>query len=71
MREFHEDSQFKDPSPSFVLRDVICTFCCSCRDIDLLRDEQLISPGVKDRWLCNHCNNDIDVTEIENRSVLF
>ena len=31
VREFNPESQFRDPCMSYVLSDVICTFCSSCR----------------------------------------
>lgn len=38
VREFSEEAIFQDPCQSFVLPEVICESCNSCRDIDLCRD---------------------------------
>lgn len=38
MKEFNSLSEFEDPSSSYVLRDIVCSYCNTCRDIDLLRD---------------------------------
>ncbi|KAL6048727.1 DNA polymerase epsilon catalytic subunit [Balamuthia mandrillaris] len=43
VRPFDPVAQFKDPCQSFVLPDVICSFCSACRDMDLLRDPDLFS----------------------------
>ncbi len=31
IQEFSIESEFKNPNPSYVLRDVICTYCSHCR----------------------------------------
>lgn len=31
VREFSPDSVFQDPCLSYVLRDVICSYCSTCR----------------------------------------
>jgi DNA polymerase epsilon subunit 1 len=67
VREFSEDSQFRDPSLSYVLRDVICSYCSSCRDLDLLRDESVTHTEKARRWRCVHCGNAINTEEVENR----
>ena len=38
VREFSEDAIFQDPCRSYILSEVICESCNSCRDIDLCRD---------------------------------
>lgn len=38
VREFSEEAMFQDPCRSFILPEVICEACNSCRDIDLCRD---------------------------------
>lgn len=69
VREFSEQSNFKDPCLSYMLRDVICSYCSTCRDIDLLRDHQLTQSPEDARWQCSNCSHVIDVVEIENRLV--
>jgi len=41
VREFDPVSNFRDPCLSYSLRDVICSYCSTCRDLDLLRDLRL------------------------------
>lgn len=72
VREFDDDAHFKDPCLSYVLPDVICSYCQTCRDIDLLRDEALTAPladgaSASARWKCPICKDRMDVEEIENR----
>ena len=31
VREFSTDSEFRDPALSYILRDVICSYCSTCR----------------------------------------
>lgn len=35
--EFSAEAEFREPCLSFTLRDVICSFCNDCRDLDLCR----------------------------------
>ncbi len=67
VQEFHAESRFVDPALSFVLDDVICSWCHLCRDVDLLRDPLVVARDPADRWHCQHCNNLLDKEEIENR----
>ena len=69
VREFDAESNFRDPCLSFVLRDVICSYCSTCRDMDLLRDLTLTNPALNKakRWRCAHCENGLDTVEVENR----
>ena len=69
VKEFNDDSKFADPSLSYVLSDVICTYCKVARDIDLLRDSSVIDGDSTKRWHCQHCNDQLDKTEIENRLI--
>ncbi|KAK1938956.1 DNA polymerase epsilon catalytic subunit A [Phytophthora citrophthora] len=39
--EFGDESQFRNPSLSFTVQDVICLSCNLCRSVDLCRDPQL------------------------------
>ncbi|POM67989.1 DNA polymerase epsilon catalytic subunit [Phytophthora palmivora] len=41
MSEFSDESQFRNPSLSFTVQDVICLSCNLCRSVDLCRDPQL------------------------------
>jgi DNA polymerase epsilon subunit 1 len=69
VREFSETADFQDPSLSYILRDVICSYCSTCRDIDLLRDDSVTDDEVSRRWRCTHCGNALDTVEIESRLV--
>ena len=31
VREFSPESEFRDPALTYILKDVICSFCTSCR----------------------------------------
>jgi DNA polymerase epsilon subunit 1 len=42
IREFSEEAVFVDPCCSYVLSEVICENCNSCRDIDMCRDQYTI-----------------------------
>lgn len=42
VRQFSPEGQYSEPCLSFVLPDVICTFCNLCRDLDLCRDSRLM-----------------------------
>lgn len=42
VRQFSAEGLYRDPCVSFVLPDVICTFCNLCRDLDLCRDSRLM-----------------------------
>lgn len=38
VREFAKEAVFQEPTTSLILPDVTCSWCSSCRDIDLCRD---------------------------------
>ncbi|CAM9613858.1 unnamed protein product, partial [Sphacelaria rigidula] len=42
VRQFSAEGQYVDPCVSFVLPDVICSFCNLCRDLDMCRDSRLM-----------------------------
>lgn len=42
VRQFSAEGLYRDPCVSFVLPDVICSFCNLCRDLDLCRDSRLM-----------------------------
>lgn len=64
VREFSHESEFKDPSLTYVFRDLICSFCNACRDLDLLRDPELMN-GESGAWKCMQCGHMYDVADIE------
>ncbi|KAK9824549.1 hypothetical protein WJX72_011249 [[Myrmecia] bisecta] len=61
MREFSDAAAFQEPCLSFVLRDVICTYCNNCRDLDLCRDPDLQAH----KWACEVCANAYNLGAIE------
>lgn len=65
--EFSPQASFRDPCVSFVLPDVLCTYCNNCRDLDICRDPQ-IQDG---RWICEEpsCEQHYDMLYIENQLV--
>ncbi|XP_062083133.1 DNA polymerase epsilon catalytic subunit A-like isoform X2 [Humulus lupulus] len=48
VREFAPEAQFCDPFSSFILPNVICSYCNDCRDLDLCRDSALLAQ----EWRC-------------------
>ena len=73
IREFSAESEFVDYNASFVLSDVICNYCNTCRDIDMLRDFRP-SPEEAARgfsanilMLCDQCQHQYDRVLIENK----
>ncbi|WCJ41776.1 DNA polymerase epsilon catalytic subunit A [Euphorbia peplus] len=48
VREFAPEAEFHDPCPSFVLPNVICSYCNDCKDLDLCRDSALLGQ----EWRC-------------------
>jgi DNA polymerase epsilon subunit 1 len=48
IKEFNAQSEFEDPSVSYIMRDVICTHCNTCKDVDLLRDPLLSGKAMLD-----------------------
>mmetsp|Transcript_8355 Transcript_8355/g.12703 ORF Transcript_8355/g.12703 Transcript_8355/m.12703 type:complete len:170 (+) Transcript_8355:872-1381(+) len=79
--EFSKQTQFRLPGSAaaisqneqnaaatrsfFLLPDVICMFCSTARDLDLLRDPNLLAND----WTCIHCGHAYDRLEIEARLV--
>lgn len=48
VKEFAPEAEFRDPCQSFVLPNVICSYCNDCRDLDLSRDSALLAQ----EWCC-------------------
>lgn len=49
--EFDPRAKFVDPSLSLIVPSVLCRHCLSVRDIDLLRDEDILAGN----WVCMSC----------------
>jgi DNA polymerase epsilon subunit 1 len=65
VREFSQDAIWKDPCRSYVLKDVICTYCNYCQDLDLARDPSLVHVDQEQSWRCPQCDNKYDKNDIE------
>eukprot|EP00752_Nemacystus_decipiens_P002463 g2319.t1 len=65
VRQFSAEGLYSDPCVSFVLPDVICTFCNLCRDLDLCRDSRLMDEDEEERWQCIQCNHPYERSSIE------
>ncbi|KAG1689536.1 DNA polymerase epsilon catalytic subunit A [Nymphon striatum] len=64
--EFGSAAEWKDPCSSYILPEVICRRCNSCRDVDLCRDIHI--PSTTDQvpqWICSNCRCEYDTDEIE------
>ncbi|MES1920885.1 hypothetical protein MHBO_002502, partial [Bonamia ostreae] len=59
---FSPDAIFSDPGQSFVLQDIVCSYCADCTQIDLCKTPTALSR----EWLCVVCSHDIDLSAIEN-----
>ncbi|OWZ18951.1 DNA polymerase epsilon catalytic subunit [Phytophthora megakarya] len=84
MSEFSVESQFRNPSLSFTVQDVICLCCNLCRSVDLCRDPQLFKSRAlhseeddegdedaeaRSAWHCPRCFALYDKTAFEMRLV--
>ncbi|KAI4322394.1 hypothetical protein L6164_022096 [Bauhinia variegata] len=64
VREFAPEAEFRDPDPSFILPNVICSYCNDCRDLDLDRVTTLMT----EEWRCavEQCAQPYDREVMEN-----
>ncbi|KAL6341762.1 hypothetical protein AAG906_038006 [Vitis piasezkii] len=64
VREFAPEAEFCDPCQSFILPNVICSYCNDCRDLDLCRDSALLAQ----EWRCAvpQCGQPYDREVMEN-----
>nr|GMD12608.1 DNA polymerase epsilon catalytic subunit A-like [Ipomoea batatas] len=64
VKEFAPEAEFRNLSPSFILPNVICSYCNDCRDLDLCRDRALLSQ----EWRCAvpWCGQPYDREALEN-----
>ncbi|XP_065055976.1 DNA polymerase epsilon catalytic subunit A-like isoform X2 [Rhopilema esculentum] len=69
--EFSEDAFFKDPCLSFVVPEVICEYCNSCRDLDLCRDAFITPPrgSIPAKIECPDCRNNYSMFVIEEELI--
>lgn len=61
VNEFSKAAEFRNPSLSYTLANVACSFCSNVRHMDLLRDADLM----EDVWRCQRCNHEVDRLAIE------
>lgn len=52
--DFAKAAEFVDPAPSYVLQDVICSFCSYPHNMDLLRDPLLLNHDWSCKQRCGH-----------------
>eukprot|EP00043_Microstomoeca_roanoka_P015073 m.150253 g.150253 ORF g.150253 m.150253 type:complete len:2376 (-) comp16169_c0_seq1:102-7229(-) len=70
VREFSPEAKFKDPCLSFVLSEVVCTYCNACRDLDLCRDDNVtVDANEVTAWRCTECMNQYDREAIEQQLI--
>uniref|UniRef100_A0A0R0HLB0 DNA polymerase epsilon catalytic subunit n=1 Tax=Glycine max TaxID=3847 RepID=A0A0R0HLB0_SOYBN len=64
VKEFAPEAKFHGPCHSFVLSNVICSYCNDCRDLDLCRDSALLT----EEWRCAvpQCGQPYDREVMEN-----
>ncbi|XP_057955577.1 DNA polymerase epsilon catalytic subunit A-like [Malania oleifera] len=64
VREFAPEAEFHDPCLSFILPNVICSYCNDCRDLDLCRDPTILAQ----EWRCAvpQCGQPYDRGVMEN-----
>ena len=61
--EFDPHSKFEEPSLSLVIPSVLCNHCLSVRNIDVLRDEDILNGN----WICSFCQQPYDIRIFERR----
>ncbi|OAR00754.1 hypothetical protein LLEC1_05733 [Akanthomyces lecanii] len=70
VREFSKEGTFANPSESLKLPQLSCDSCTMARDLDLCRDEDLLSAGGTANgagWNCPFCGAEYDRVTIEER----
>jgi len=61
VKSFSPEATFVPPCLTFVLPDVICSYCNQCRDLDLCRDPELTFH----HWRCPVCAQPYDLGVVE------
>ncbi|GMM35450.1 DNA polymerase epsilon catalytic subunit [Saccharomycopsis crataegensis] len=59
VREFSDESSFKNPSVSLKISEVLCNNCGLIRDVDFCRDEE------EDIWSCVQCRQPLNKVSLE------
>lgn len=65
VREFNQEACFENPCLTFILPDVICSFCNFNKDLDLCRDPDLLNHN----WSCSSCSQPYNRAQIESTLV--
>lgn len=63
VKEFSEESIFKNPSASLVIGSFICGYCSYIRDLDLCRDEE------NSIWACTNCHKEYNKASLEEEVI--
>ena len=73
VKEFSKEAMYVDLCRPFVLRNVSCSACHDCRDIDICRDRHLNELGAEGGWRCHieSCKHPYDLEAIENMLVEY
>ena len=76
INEFSAEAEFKSPVESFIINNVMCSYCQYCRDVDLAfdydglkqsNDEHKITVGsYAEPWHCPKCLHAYDLQNIED-----
>ena len=69
VKEFAPESQFQAPCRGFTLPDVICTSCQFSRDLDLMREPDMVNLDAEEEWLCPECTGPYSKKAIESELV--
>lgn len=59
--EFSDRTKFSDPSLHLVVPSVLCQNCLTVRNIDILRDQEIL----EDNWKCPYCDQPYDIRVFE------
>lgn len=69
--DFAKDAQFKNPSKSYIVPNVICSYCNMCKDVDLCKhtsqQQQQDQQDSQQWWSCSECKQAYDMVEMESR----
>ncbi|XP_011188337.1 DNA polymerase epsilon catalytic subunit 1 [Zeugodacus cucurbitae] len=67
--EFSDLAEWKDPSDTYTIAEVICKACNHCRDLDLCKDKHRAMKDGIPVWLCAQCFVAYENEEIEMRII--
>jgi len=61
--EFSSRTKYVDPSRHLEIPSVLCEHCLSVRNIDILRDEEILNGN----WICSFCQQPYNIGLLEKR----